>query len=70
MNCTKNTLKSVSDYCFKTWENETFDFDLQCSPEMIHGPILGTATIVSSSIGVIGNILTISSLLYCIKKEK
>ena len=71
MNCTKNTLKSVSDYCFKSWENETFaEFDQQCSPEIIHGPELGTATIVSSSIGVLGNILTISSLIYCIKKEK
>ena len=54
MNCTKNTLKSVSDYCFKSWENKTFLFDQQCSPKIIHGPELGTATIVNSSIGVLG----------------
>ena len=61
MNCSKNNLKSISDHCFKIWAIETFDFDAQCLPETIHGTQLGTATIVSNSVGVLGNVLTMSS---------
>ena len=69
MNCSKETLNSVSEYCFKAWSSENLD-DPECSLKIIQGTSQGIPTILSVSLGILGNLFIISSLLYCVRKKK